>query len=46
MRVSARKVTLLGQGLVLPQELGASSTHRVLSALILLKNETRQVIEE
>lgn len=41
MRVSARKATLLGLGLVLPQELEASSsTHRVLSALILLKDET------
>lgn len=36
MRVS----TLLGQSLALPQELGASSTHGILSALILLKNGT------
>lgn len=40
MRVSAKKTTLVGQGLVLPQELGASSTHRILSALVLLQNET------
>lgn len=40
MRVSPRKETLLGQGLVLPQELGASSPQRILSALVLLKNGT------